>query len=69
MGLFPLKVTILVKALKSIAEEETENPSLVNWINLDYLQGNTGVGCRFLLQGIVPTQGSNPGLLHYRQTL
>ena len=67
MGLFPLKVTILVKALKSIAEEETENPSLVNWINLDYLQGNTGVGCRFLLQGIFPTQGSNPGLLHYRQ--
>ena len=69
MGLFPLKVTILVKALKSIAEEETENPGLVNWINLDYLQGNTGVGCRFLLQGIFPTQGSNPGLLHYRQTL
>ena len=25
---------------------------------------NIGVGCRFLLQGIFPTQGSNPGLLH-----
>ena len=25
---------------------------------------NTGVGCRSLLQGIFPTQGSNPGLLH-----
>ena len=25
---------------------------------------NTGVGCHFLLQGIFPTQGSNPGLLH-----
>ena len=24
---------------------------------------NTGVGCYFLLQGIFPTQGSNPGLL------
>ena len=24
---------------------------------------NTGVGCHFLLQGIFPTQGSNPGLL------
>ena len=24
---------------------------------------NTGVGCRFLLQGIFLTQGSNPGLL------
>ena len=30
---------------------------------------NTGVGCHFLLQGIFPTQESNPGLLHYRQTL
>ena len=27
---------------------------------------NTGVDCRFLLQGISPTQGSNPGLLHRR---
>ena len=30
---------------------------------------NTGVGCHFLLQGIIPTQGSNPGLPHCRQTL
>ena len=30
---------------------------------------NTGVGCHFLLQGIFPTQGLNPGLLHCRQTL
>ena len=30
---------------------------------------NTGVGCRALLQGIFPTQGLNPGLLHYRQIL
>ena len=28
-----------------------------------------GVGCHFLLQGIFPTKGSNPGLPHYRQTL
>ena len=28
---------------------------------------NTGVGCPALLQGIFPTQGSNPGLLHCRQ--
>ena len=27
------------------------------------------VGCHFLLQGIFPTQGSNPGLLHCRQML
>ena len=30
---------------------------------------NTGVGCRFLLQQIFLTQGSNPGLLHCRQIL
>ena len=30
---------------------------------------STGVGCHFLLQGIFPTQGSNPGLPQYRQTL
>ena len=28
---------------------------------------NTGVGCHVLLQGIFPTQGLNPGLLHCRQ--
>ena len=28
---------------------------------------NTGVGCHFLLQGIFPTQESNPSLLHCRQ--
>ena len=30
---------------------------------------NTGVGSHFLLQGIFPTQGLNPGLLHCRQIL
>ena len=30
---------------------------------------NTGVGTLSLLQGIFPTQGSNPGLLHCTQTL
>ena len=29
----------------------------------------TRVGCHFLLQGIFPTQGSNPGLLHCRWIL
>ena len=35
----------------------------------DFPGKNAGVGCRFLLQGIFLTQGSNPGLLHCRQTL
>ena len=30
---------------------------------------NTGVGCHALLQGIFPTQGSNPGFPQYRQIL
>ena len=36
---------------------------------LDFPGKNTGVGCHFLLQGILLTQGSNLGLLHCRQTL
>jgi len=30
---------------------------------------NTAVGCHTLLQGIFPTEGLNPGLLHCRQIL
>ena len=30
---------------------------------------NTGVGSLSLIQGIFPTQGLNPGLLHFRQML
>ena len=35
----------------------------------DFPGKNTGVDCHFLLQGIFPTQGSNPGLLHCRWML
>ena len=35
----------------------------------DFPGKNTGMGCHFLLQGIFPTQGSNPGLLYCRQIL
>ena len=35
----------------------------------DFPGKNTGVGCHFLLQRIFPTQESNPGLSHCRQTL
>ena len=31
----------------------------------DFPGNSTGVDCHFLLQGIFPTQGSNPGLPHY----
>ena len=36
---------------------------------MGFSRQDTGVGCHFLLQGIFPTQGSNPGLPHYRQML
>ena len=50
------------------------------WVPMDYsppgssIHGifpgkNTGVGSHSLLQGILPTQGSNPGLLHCKQIL
>ena len=35
----------------------------------DFLGKSTGVGCHFLLQGLFPTQGLNPGLPHCRLTL
>ena len=35
----------------------------------DFPGNRTGVDCHFLLQGIFPIQGSNPGLPHCRQTL
>ena len=44
--------------------------SSVHWILCQALPGkNTGVDYHFLLHGIFPTQGSNSGLLHCRQTL
>ena len=35
----------------------------------DFPGKSTGVGCHFLLQGIFPTQGLNPGLSHCRRML
>ena len=35
----------------------------------DFPRRRTGVSCHLLLQGILPTQASNPGLPHCRQTL
>ena len=38
-------------------------------LSMGLLGKNTGVGCHFLLQGVFPTQGSNPGLRHCRWIL
>ena len=43
---------------------DSMNDSLPVWEpTWDSPSKNTGVGCHFLLQGIFPTQGSNPSLL------
>ena len=39
---------------------------LITWGAGDSSGMNTGVGCHTLLEGIFPTQGSNPGLTHSR---
>ena len=38
-------------------------------LSIDFPGKNTGLGSHSLLQGIFPTQGSNPWLLHCRQIL
>ena len=58
-------------------EDESQSCSVVSdssWPHGLYspwnsLGQNTGVGSLSFLQGIFPTQGSNPGLLHCRQIL
>ena len=46
-----------------------DNSPLGSSVHGDSPGKNTGVGCHALLQGIFPTQGSNPGLPHCRQLL
>ena len=38
-------------------------------LSLGIFQARIQVGCHALLQGLFPTQGSNPGLPHFRQIL
>ena len=47
-------------------EEPQPSRLLCPW---DFSGKNTGLGCHFLLQGIFPTQGSNPGFLNCRQII
>ena len=43
--------------------------TLINYNLPDSSVHTTGVVCQSLFQGILPTQGSNPGFLHCRQIL
>ena len=66
-----IKFKVKVKSLSHVWLFET--PWTVACTRLlhpwDFPGKSTRVGCHFLLQGIFLTQGSNPGLLHCRQTL
>ena len=67
--------------MRSLSESEVAQscPTLCNTMDCsppgfflrpwDFPGKSTRVGCQFLLQGIFPTQGSNPDLPHCRQTL
>ena len=64
------------RAAHLFSESESEVAQLcptlcdpVDYIAWNSPDQNTGVGSQSLLQGIFPTQGSNPGLPHCRQTL
>ena len=35
-------------------------------LSMEFFRQEYGVGCHFLLQGIFPTKGSNPYLLHWQ---
>ena len=60
-----------IKSLQSCPTlSDPMNHSLPGSCPWDSLGKNTGVGCHMLLQGIFPTQGSNPhllSLLHWQE--
>ena len=74
MSLFQSEVKVKsVSRVRLFATPWTVEPGRIFLASLplawDFPGKNTGVGCHFHLQGIFPIQGSNPGLLHCRQTL
>ena len=51
---------------RSVVSDSFETPWTVAHQAQDFPGKSTGVGCHFHLQGIFPTQGSNPNLLHWQ---
>ena len=67
----PLTLTSFISVSCSVVTDSTTHglqPTrfLHPW---DFPGSDAGVVCHFLLPGIFPTQGSKPGLLHWRQKL
>ena len=52
-----------------VSEVKVAQSCLILYNPRNFPGQNTGVGSLSLLQGIFPTQGSNPGLLHCRRIL
>jgi len=70
----PLYVYLVLANVLHESESEVAQscPTLCDYqasLSRDSPGKNSGVGYHFLLQGIFPTQGSKPGLPHWRQTL
>ena len=63
-----LPINYFLESCDGCHGSESESPSVMSNSLLDSGQ-NTGVGSLSLLQGIFPTQGLNPGLLHCRWIL
>ena len=64
-----MEVKVLVAQLYPTLCNPTDCSLPGSFVHGDSPGKNTGVGCHFLLQGVFPTQGSNPGLPHCRQIL
>ena len=66
--LFPLVKGLVAQSCLTLCDPMGCSPPDSS-VHGDSPDKNTGIGCHSLLQGIFPTQGSNPGLPHCRQIL
>ena len=66
---FPLSLCALSRSVVSDSLQPMDCSPPGSSVHRDSPGKNTGVGCHALLQGIFPTQGSNPGLPHCGWTL
>ena len=74
-SIIPIQIYVLINGMCLVAQlcltlcdpRDCSPPS--SSVHGDSPGKNTGVGCHALLQGIFPSQGSNPGLPHCRQIL
>ena len=64
-----MKVKVVCHSAVSHSLQPQWTAALQALLFMEFSRQNTGVRCHFLLQGIFPTQLSNPDLLHDRQVL